>query len=206
MAVSVSIPWFCCYSCGSLQAKSSVYPAARPAARLLLPRLQITTALHARRSSRASVASSLCRTNTPPEQPEATMGSATPNRTLVSCRRPHHVAGGPSRRPPSTSDVVSRPDAAGPDRRHQDLHVTKLHIRCCSLSSACRQNTTGHAFLSRPSSVAFHPSLPPVDPGTPPGVCQGCSSGQARHPRDLIDVEVQLCQKFRPVSVFLPEH
>jgi hypothetical protein len=51
---------FCCYSCGSLQAKSSVYPAARSAARLLLPCLQITTALHARRSSRASVASSLC--------------------------------------------------------------------------------------------------------------------------------------------------
>jgi hypothetical protein len=166
---------------------------ARPAAHLLLPRLLITTALHACLSSRASVASSLCQTNTPPVQPEATMGSTTLNRTLAACRRPHPVAGGSSRRPPSASDVASRPEAAGPGRRHQDLHVTKLHICCCSSSSACRQNTTGHACLSRLSSVAFHPSLLPVNPGTPPGVCQGCSSGQAKNPRDLNDVEVQLC-------------
>jgi hypothetical protein len=155
---------FCCYSCGSLQAM-----LARPlASSLMLPHLQITTALHARRSSRASVASSLCQTNTPPVQPEVTMGSAMPNRTLAACRRPHLVAGGPSRRPPSRVPMMFRRGRMPLDQA--DATRTSTSPRCTSATVRRRPllarappamgTRAGRSSLARPSSLGAKPTPP----------------------------------------------
>jgi hypothetical protein len=106
MAVSVSIPWFCCYSCGSLQAKSSVYTAARPAARLLLRRLQIITALHAHCSSSSSRTLSQ-RAGQAGDHKNHNVASPCPHPVARSPERRRDVK--PVRRYPKQSIVVDRP-------------------------------------------------------------------------------------------------
>jgi hypothetical protein len=90
------------------------------------------------------------------------------NRTLAACRRPHLVAGGPSRRPPSRVPMTFRRGRMPLDQA--DATKTSTSPRCTSATVRRRPllarappamgTRAGRSSLARPSSLGAKPTLP----------------------------------------------